>query len=151
MRSSSWLNIRKYINVLSKSHVRIFNHDDDLIWALTTHQVYSPKIGYPIIHVAHKPPFLEGWWSELGNPRLPHKLKYLCGISSWIKLLQVSTWWRDYTFVFLRVSFIHSTRNRMIMSSCSTEPYDTFWEQVLSSLDIPQRWEGWNINEAWND
>ena len=46
------------------------------------------------------------------------------------------------TLVHLGVSFINKMRNQVIISSCFAEPYATFWEQVLSSFDIPQCLEG---------
>lgn len=54
-----------YTNALSESHVCIIDGKDGLIWAPTAHGAYSPKEGYPIIHVAHKPPILEGWWKAI--------------------------------------------------------------------------------------
>lgn len=64
-----------YIVALTESHVRIKDGDDKLIWAPTEHGTYSPKVGYPIIHDAHKPLVLLDWWGRLWKLKVPPHIK----------------------------------------------------------------------------
>jgi len=55
---------RTYMKTFFESHARLRDEDDDLIWGITQKGNYTPKDGYSIIHVGHKPEFLESWWSN---------------------------------------------------------------------------------------
>jgi len=50
-----------YITALTKSHVKIKEGINELIWALVEYGTFSPKADYPIIHVANRLPDLFDW------------------------------------------------------------------------------------------
>eukprot|EP00253_Pinus_taeda_P014695 PITA_14695 len=57
-----WL---EYINVLSESHIRIKQGQDELIWYHSENGVYTPKSGYLTL-ISHKvPDTISFWWNSV--------------------------------------------------------------------------------------
>lgn len=70
-KSAHWLNLPQiwhhnwdsYLSTLVESHIRITKGDDELVWALEKHGLYSPKEGYLCMYADHRPLILEHLWS----------------------------------------------------------------------------------------
>jgi len=139
---------RQYTNALSKSPVRIRDDKDELIWAPAAHGAYTPKEGYPIILTAHKPTILESWWCLIWKLKAPPRT---C-LFMWNMIMNKTPTGsnlmkRSFHGPFWCV-ICHreeETNDHLFMSCTITQQ---IWEQVLSTLNITQRWEENNIKEA---
>eukprot|EP00253_Pinus_taeda_P028493 PITA_28493 len=72
--SRFWQN---YLQALTKSHVRLWNVEDELIWAHSKAEKYTPKQGYDIIIANKKPEVTRSWWGTIWKLKAPPRTRLL--------------------------------------------------------------------------
>ena len=67
----------QFIRALQVSHIRLNDHDDDLLWAVLPSGKYSTKAGYITLCAPLEPPNKQWWWHSIWKLQAAHKTRLL--------------------------------------------------------------------------
>jgi len=143
--------LEKYIKALKKSHIRLREREDILIWEKDPGGIYTPKAGYRAISLESIHHDSKWWWKKLWKLKCPPKSK----IFMWCILEnKVPTWdnlqkrnmngpgWcclcrngeESISHLFLQCRFV-----------------DEVWKECSKISSFHFRWDGLEVEQAWKN
>eukprot|EP00253_Pinus_taeda_P011149 PITA_11149 len=139
----------RYTRDLLNSLVRLSDSPDELKWVFAQNGLYSPKVGYNWM-MSQKGWENPDWWEKsLWKLKGPAKSKFFF----WCVLLQKVSMW-DF---LQRRGRIGPGRCPLCKDNAKTVQHlflfcpfnSSLWAEMLSMINIPYRWEGQGLLNAW--
>jgi len=134
---------------LNKSHIRIKQGSDELVWCLAENGIYAPKIGYGALIMHRKPEPTPSWWWDiwkLNSP--PHtRLFFWCVLKDIIPTGDHLTRRSIYGPSWCSLCKAASETTVHLFLQCPATC--TLWNNISAHIIFSRNWRGDDITSAW--
>jgi hypothetical protein len=136
------------IATLKRSHIRLTNREDELVWKKDPLGYYTPKAGYIALNIPlHQNP--KWWWKGLWKQKFPKKAK----IFMWTTLNnRIPTWeaLNKHQIEGPGRCALYKNANETTIHLLITCPFTTkVWTETSVSLRHNCLWTGESMESAW--
>lgn len=140
-----------YIAALVESHIRIKEGPDEIMWCLSKNGAFNPKSGYLGLINYRQPENAQDWWQAIWKLKTPSRTKlfFWCVLSNKVPIgdsLTHRAIHRPHWCVLCKQAF-ESTDHIFLKCDATVN----LWRSIVTEIQFIGRWEGENINQAWEN